>query len=143
MHGNQSWELQRPVCVLNVNVGTAQGARTPEAGFLRPEFRPLLADDNTQGFLFMYGFVHEHAKRSAVLSLRWIGPLLSGGPSNFLSLGSRTDSFSPAHPSRVALAEDPRHRATPSCWDSRWLHHHCGWEPHVPAELGGEALTWD
>lgn len=51
MHGNQSRELQHPLCVLNLNAGAAQGMRTPEAGFLRPEFRSLLAENNSQGFL--------------------------------------------------------------------------------------------
>lgn len=96
MHGNQSWELQHPLCVLNVNVGTAQGTRTPEAGFLRPEFRPLLAENNSQRFLATHSTDLSMSTQSPALWFHCASSLLcclkDGEPSNWMSLGSQKGS---------------------------------------------------
>lgn len=96
VHGNQSWELQHPLCVLNVNAGTAQGMRTPEAGFLRPEFRPLLAENNSQRFLATHSTDLSMSTQSPALWFHCASSLLcclkDGEPSNWMSLGSQKGS---------------------------------------------------
>lgn len=90
-----------------------------------------------------YGFIHEHTKPSAVVSLCWITPLLSEGWGAF-----KLDESGLSKRLLSILWGSHKQKRIPgtehlSFWDSRWLHHHCGWEPRVPAAPGGEPLTWD